>query len=184
MNFDISVVCNCNSVLCYPLNKLVPSLHLVNSIALCMQHFFFVGSFLSFDKKKHWQWCCNNQSATSLVFLLSLRSTLQPSWRTSPQQGSRSRWKQKTICVLTSVAHLSFPELYIHRVCYTIFEREKDHQKRECGIMQNIVYLNLPRCYHMSLAQGSFVDSDRKRVRLSTNNKNNIIFSPSACLSL
>ena len=51
MNFDISVVCNCNSFLCYPLNKLVPSLHFVNSVSLCMQHFFFVGSFLSFDKK-------------------------------------------------------------------------------------------------------------------------------------
>ena len=139
----------------------------MNSVSLYMQNFFLVGSFLSSHEKNHWQWCCNNQSATSLVFLLSLRSTLQPSWRTSPQQGSRQPVKTKNN---RGILRLGLScALFIARIY--IFERGQDHQKRECGIiMQNLVYLNIPQCYQMSLAQDSFLDSDR-RVRLSTNSK-------------
>ena len=150
MNFDISVVCNCNSFLCYPLNKLVPSLHFVNSVSLCMQHFFFVGSFLSFDKKS----TDNDVVTTSLPPALSfywvcdlLCSHLDELLLNKEVAAGENKKTIGEFCVLAPVAHLSFPD-YVGQ--WTLFEKEQDHQKRECGIMQNLlctwIFLGVTRC--------------------------------------
>ena len=155
MNFDISVVCNCNSFLFYVLNKLVPSLHLENlwipyhyagRIVSLWDH-----SFPTFIKK-HWQCCCNNQSATSLVFLLSLRSTLQPSWRTSPQQGSRQPVKTKNnrgILRLGLSCALVIP--WIYRGSVLLFLKENKTIKKgnvvsSCKTKCTWIFLSVTRC--------------------------------------
>ena len=147
MNFDISVVCNCNSFLFYVLNKLVPSLHLENlwipyhyagRIVSLWDH-----SFPPFIKK-------NTDNA---VVTISLPPALSFYWvcdllcshleELLPNKEVDNRWKQKTIgefCVLASVAHLSFLE-YIGGVFYYFWKRTRPSKK---GMWYHRAKLSVP----------------------------------------
>ena len=153
MNFDISLVCNCNSFLCYSLNKLVPSLHFVNSVSLCMQHFFFVGSFLSFDKKNtdndvvttslppalSFYWVCDLLCSHLDELLLNKEVA---AGENKKQSGNSASWLQLRTC--------HFQNCIFRGSVILFFEKEQDHQKRECGIMQNLlctwIFLGVTRC--------------------------------------
>ena len=150
--------------------------------AYCACKNFLVGSFLSFDKKS----TDNDVVTTSLPPALSFywvcdllcshleELLLNKEVAAGENKKQSASWLQLRTCHSQN----------IKRECCTIFwKRTRPSKKGMWYHAKLIVYLNLPRCYQMSLAQGSFVDSDRKRVRLSTNNKNNIYFCPNVCLS-